>query len=115
MQNGRINDPREPHFILYLKVTLHHGLTLHRSTSHSLVAYSGADWARYPDTRRSTSGFCMYLGDNLISWSSRCQTTVSRSSAEAEYRAISTAVAESCWVRQLMQELHRPIKTATIV
>jgi hypothetical protein len=57
----------------------------------------------------------MYLGDNLISWSSRRQTMVSRSSAEAEYRAVATAVAESCWVRQLMQELQCPIQTATIV
>ena len=82
-----MHDPREPHFSLikcvlrYLKGTLHHGLTLHRSTSNSLVAYSDADWAGCPDTRRSTSGFCMYLGDNLIRWSSRRQTTVSRSSA----------------------------------
>jgi hypothetical protein len=57
----------------------------------------------------------MYLGDNLISWSSRRQTMVSRSSAEAEYRAVATAIAKSCWVRQLLQELHRPIQTATIV
>jgi hypothetical protein len=57
----------------------------------------------------------MFLGDDLISWSSRRQTTVSRSSAEAEYRAVATAVAESCWVRQLLQELHRPFDSATIV
>jgi hypothetical protein len=57
----------------------------------------------------------MYLGDNLISWSSCRQTTVSRSSAEAEYRAVATAVAEACWVRQLMQELQCPLNTATIV
>jgi hypothetical protein len=48
-------------------------------------------------------------------WSSRRQTTVSRSSAEAEYRAVATTVAESWWVWQLLQELHRPIETATIV
>lgn len=57
----------------------------------------------------------MFLGDNLISWSSRRQTTVSRSSAEAEYRAVASAVAESCWVRQLLQELRRPVHTATVV
>jgi histone deacetylase 1/2 len=113
--------PREPHLSLikrilrYLKGTLNHGLTLHKSTSHSLIAYSDADWAGCPDTRCSTSGFCMYLGDNLVRWFSRRQTTVSRSSAEAEYRAVATAVAESCWVRQLMQELQCPIQTATIV
>lgn len=104
-----MHDPREPHFSLikrilrYLNGTLDHGLPLHRTSTHSLTAYSDADWAGCPDTRRSTSGFCMYLGDNLVSWSARRQTTVSRSSAE------------SCWVRQLLQELHRPISTATIV
>jgi hypothetical protein len=113
--------PRDSHFSLikrvlrYLKGTLDLGLVLYRSSTHSLVAYSDADWAGCPDTRRSTSGFCMYLGDNLISWSSRRQTTVSRSSAEAEYRAVATCVAESCWVRQILQELHRPIHHATIV
>jgi hypothetical protein len=77
--------PYDSHFSLikriirYVKGTLDHGLTLHRSSSHTLLAYSDADWAGCPDTRRSTSGYCMYLGDNLISWSSRRQTTVSRS------------------------------------
>jgi hypothetical protein len=81
----------------------------------SLVAYSDADWAGCPDTRRSTSGLCMYLGDNLISWSSRRQTTVSCSSVDAEYCVVATCVAESCWVRQILQEMHRPIHHATIV
>ena len=71
-----MHDPKEPHFHLikrilrYLKGTLHHGLLIHPSSSHSLTAYSDADWAGCPDTRRSTSGFCMFLGDILISWSS---------------------------------------------
>jgi hypothetical protein len=84
-----MHDPRESHFLLlkrilrYLKGSLDLGLTLYSSSSHNLVAYSDADWAGCPDTRRSTSGFCIFLGDNLISWSSRRQPTVSRSSAEA--------------------------------
>ena len=116
-----MHDPREPHLLFlkrilrYLKGTLDLGLTLHISSSPKLIAYSDADWAGCPDTRRSTSGFCMFFGDNLISWSSRRQTTGSRSSAEAEYRAVATAVAESCWVRHLLQELHRPISTAAVV
>jgi hypothetical protein len=99
-----MHDPREPHLHLikrilrYLKGTLDLSLTLSPSKSHTLIAYSDADWAGCPDTRRSTSGFCMFLGDNLISWSSRRQTTISRSSAKAEYRAIAAAVAESCWI-----------------
>jgi hypothetical protein len=61
------------------------------------------------------SGFCVFLGDNLISWSSKRQHTVSRSSAEAEYRAVANCVAESCWLRQLLHELHRPPTQATVI
>jgi hypothetical protein len=91
------------------------GLTLTASSDTSLVAYSDADWAGCPDTRRSTSGYCVYLGPSLISWSSKRQPTVSRSSAEAEYRAVANAVAECSWLRQLLQELHCPVPKATIV
>ena len=55
------------------------------------------DWAGCPDTRCSTSDFCVYLGDALVSWSSKRQAIVSRSSAEAEYRGIANAVAECVW------------------
>ena len=99
----------------YLQGTSHFGLQLYRSSSHNLIAYSDADWAGCPDTRKSTSGFCVFLGDNLVSWSSKRQATVSRSSAEAEYRAVANCVAESCWLRQLLQELHCPPTKATVV
>lgn len=57
----------------------------------------------------------MFLGDNLISLSSKHQLIVSRLSAKAAYQAVANAVAESCWARQLLQELYRPIHIATIV
>ena len=57
----------------------------------------------------------MFLGDNLIPWSSKRQHTVSRSSAEAEYRGVAIAVAETCWIRQLLSELRRPLTRATLV
>ena len=91
------------------------GLTLTASPDTSLVAYSDADWAGCPDTRRSTSGYCIYLGPSLISWSSKRQPTVSRSSAEAEYRAVANAVVECSWLRQLLQELLCEVPKATIV
>jgi hypothetical protein len=102
-------------FFVISKAHLISVLTLYSSSSHNLVAYWDADWTGCPDTRRSTSGFCIFLGDNLISWSSRRQPTVSRSSAEAEYRAVATAVAETCWLRNLLLELHRPLDKATVV
>jgi hypothetical protein len=94
--------PRTPHLALvkrilrYVKGTLSSGLHIGTGSIDSLTGYSDADWAGCPDTRRSTSGFCVFLGDNLISWSSKRQTTVSRSSAEAEYRAVAHVVAECC-------------------
>jgi transposase InsO family protein len=113
--------PREPHRALIKRIlrfvqgTLSSGLHIGTSSVNTLTAYSDADWAGCPDSRRSTSGFCVYLGDNLVSWSSKRQTTVSRSSAEAEYRAVAHVVAECCWLRQLLQELHIQLPSATVV
>ncbi|GKC35876.1 ribonuclease H-like domain-containing protein [Tanacetum coccineum] len=72
---------------------------LFSSSTTDLVAYSDADWAGCPDTRRSTSGYCVFLGNNLLSWSSKRQPTLSRSVAEAEYRGVATVVAETCLLR----------------
>jgi hypothetical protein len=116
-----MHDPREQHLAMvkrtlrYLHGTTSYGLHLHRSSTLDLTAYSDADWAGCPDTRRSTSGYTVFLGDALISWSSKRQPTVSRSSAEAEYRAVANAVAECCWLRQLLGELHVVVPRATVV
>ncbi|KAK2989892.1 hypothetical protein RJ640_019475 [Escallonia rubra] len=90
----------------YLKDTLYFGLCLSKPSNLSLSAYSDADWAGCPDDRRSTSGFCVYLGCNLISWSSHKQPTVARSSMEAEYKAIATVASELEWLKSLLSELH---------
>jgi len=101
--------------IRYIHVTFDFGLHLYPSSVSKLVSYTGADWAGCPDTRRSTSAYCVYLGDNLISWSAKRQPTLSRSHAEVEYRGVANVVSESCWIRNLLLELHCPITTATLV
>ncbi|XP_071713507.1 uncharacterized mitochondrial protein AtMg00810-like [Rutidosis leptorrhynchoides] len=116
-----MHDPREQHLhalrriLRYIQGTIDLGLQLYASSTTSLVAYSDADWAGCPTTRRSTSGYCVFLGNNLLSWSSKRQLSSSRSSAEAEYRGVANAVAETCWLRNLLRELHCPITTATLV
>lgn len=99
----------------YIKGTITHGLHIHKSSVHQLTAYSDADWAGCSSTRRSTSGYGVFLEDSLISWSSKRQATVSRSSAEAEYKAVANAVAESTWLRNLLGEMKIPLTKATIV
>ncbi|GKB06414.1 ribonuclease H-like domain-containing protein [Tanacetum coccineum] len=116
-----MHDPREPYFaalkrvLRYVRGMLDFGLQLYTSSTGSLVAYSDADWAGCLTTRRSTSGYYVFLGDNLLSWSSKRQHTLFRSSAEAEYRGVSNAVAETAWLRNLLLELHTPLLSATVV
>lgn len=116
-----MHDPRQVHMsalkriIRYIQGTLGHDLQMYRSKQRTFTAYSDADWTGCPDTRRSTSGYCVYLGENLISWSSKRQPTVSRFSAEAEYRGVANAVADTCWIRNLLLELHHPITRATLI
>ncbi|GJT99297.1 ribonuclease H-like domain-containing protein [Tanacetum coccineum] len=116
-----MHDPRDPHFtalkriLRYVRGTIDHGLQLHVSSTTQLTAYTDADWAGCPVTRRSTSGYCVFLGDNLLSWSAKRQVTLSRSSAEAEYRGVANVVAETAWLRNLLLELHAPLSTATLV
>lgn len=113
--------PRDTHLafmrrlLRYIHGTLHLRLHISASSQTSLTAYSDADWGGCPDSRRSTSGYCIFLGDNLISWSSKRQATLSRSSAEAEYRGVANAVAEATWLRNLLLELHVPLQRATVV
>ena len=113
-----MHDPREPHLaalkriLRYVRGTLALGLRLRPCSQSDLVVYS-ADWAGCPDTRKSTSGYAVFLGDKLISWSSKRQNTLSR--AEDEYQAVANAVAEATWLRQLLSELHTPLRKTTLV
>jgi hypothetical protein len=106
-----MHDPREPHLtamkriLSYLHETPEFGLLLRRSSGSDLVAYTDADWVGCPDTRRSTTGYAVFLKDNLVSWSAKRQTVVSCSSAEAEYCAVANGVAETTWLCQLLHKL----------
>jgi histone deacetylase 1/2 len=77
----------------YLKDTASLGLTFTKSSSTLVSAFSDADWAGCLDDRRSTGGFPVFFGSNLISWCAKKQVTVSRSSTEAEYKALTNATA----------------------
>ncbi|KAK4336540.1 hypothetical protein RND71_044182 [Anisodus tanguticus] len=85
-----MHDPRVEHMnalkliIRYIQGTLDYDLHLYPSSTSTLVSYTYADWGGCPDTRRSSCGYCMFFGINLVSWSAKCQSTLSRSSAEAE-------------------------------
>ncbi|GAV66393.1 hypothetical protein CFOL_v3_09903 [Cephalotus follicularis] len=84
------------HIVRYLKGAPGRGL---------IFRYSDADWAGCPVDRRSTSGYCIFLGGNLVSWKSKKQFVVSRSSAEAEYRAMANVTGELQWIHMLLTEI----------
>jgi hypothetical protein len=116
-----MHDPRDSHvtamkrILRYLWGTPDYGLLLRRSCSTDLVVYTDANWAGCPDIRRSTLGYAVFLGDNLVSELAKRQTVVSRSSAEAEYRTVANGVAEATWLRQLLLELQAPPSQCTLV
>ena len=90
----------------YVKGTISFGLTFSQPDTNSIAGYSNADWARCLDTRRSTYGYSIYLGGNLVSWSAKKQPTISRSRCESEYRAMANTATEIVWITHLLRELH---------
>ncbi|KAG7552201.1 GAG-pre-integrase domain [Arabidopsis thaliana x Arabidopsis arenosa] len=87
--------------IKYVKGTVNFGLSYTKDTSQVLVGYCDADWAGSIDDRRSTTGGCFFLGNNLISWHSKKQNCVSLSSAESEYIALGSCCTQLLWMRQM--------------
>ncbi|XP_020266030.1 uncharacterized protein LOC109841474 [Asparagus officinalis] len=113
--------PRTIHFTVvlrilrYVKGTLLHGLHFSSHSSLILTGYSDADWASDPTDRHSTTGYCFFLGDSLISWRSKKQTVTSRSSTESEYRALADTTSELLWLRWLLEDMGVPQSSATIL
>jgi histone deacetylase 1/2 len=89
----------------YVKNTSQLGITFRKSSSTLLSAFSDADWAGCIEDRRSTGGFGIFIGPNLVSWIARKQDSVSRSSTEAKYKALVNATTELIWVEALLREL----------
>ena len=94
----------------YLKFTEDTGLLIRKKSPLIISGFSDADWAGSRDDRRSTGGFVVFLGSNVISWSARKQPTVSRSSTEAEYKSMANTTAEMMWLEQLIGELGVSLK-----
>ncbi|WKA04900.1 hypothetical protein VitviT2T_022897 [Vitis vinifera] len=106
-----LSAPRSTHYaailriLRYLKGTLFHGLFYSAQSPLVLRAFSDVDWAGDPIDRRSTTGYCFLLGSFLISWRSKKQTFVARSSTEAEYHAFADSTSELLWLRWLLKDL----------
>lgn len=80
-----------------------------------MVGFSDSDWASDIDDRKSVTGYCVYLGNNLISWSAKKQASISRSSIEAEYRSLAHLTSEIMWLRSLLNELNLTCFKSSVV
>jgi len=89
----------------YLKQAPGQGILLSSRSTPSLLAYCDSDWGKCSDSRKSVTGFCVLLGASPISWRSKKQSVVARSTAEAEYRAIATVTCEVIWLLSLFRDL----------
>ncbi|XP_074301014.1 uncharacterized protein LOC141632361 [Silene latifolia] len=111
-----LSSPREPHYqaaqhlVKYLKGTVNAGLFYSADSSLNIQAYTDSDWGTCAYSSRSLSGYCIFLGHSLISWKTKKQVTVSKSSAEAEYRGMSYTTSEFVWLVGLMRDLRVSIK-----
>ncbi|KAK3005742.1 hypothetical protein RJ639_017145 [Escallonia herrerae] len=106
-----MHKPRRPHYdaairvLRYLKNSPGQGILLSSNSSLSLRAYCDVDWAGCPTTRKSTTGYIVFLGSSPISWRSKKQSIVSCSTTEAEYRAMATTASEIIWLLRLLSDL----------
>lgn len=107
MQNPRTSHWKAlTHTLNYVHTTCGQGIVLKGESKHVLQAFSDSDWAACIDSRRFVTGYILLLANSPISWKSKKQHTVSKSSSEVEYRAMSNAASEITWVVRLLQELN---------
>ena len=93
------------YILCYLKEVLGRGILYKKHGHAKIECFSDTDWAGSKEDRRSTSGYCVFVGGNLISWKSKNQSVVLRSSTESGYRAMAQSVSEIMWIRQLLMEV----------
>lgn len=106
MQNPRTSYMEAlQHILKYVSATVGQGILLRRSSQLSLHAYSDSDWATCPMTRRSLTGYLILFGCSPISWKSKKQNIIAKSSSEVEYRAMAHASAKVTWLVRLLEEL----------
>jgi hypothetical protein len=89
----------------YLKCTPGQGIWMRKNGSNDVVGFSDADWAGSCD-RKSTTGFCTFVGGNLVTWKSKKQNVIARSSAEAEYIAMTSTASELIWIKHLLRDMN---------
>jgi hypothetical protein len=89
------------HIIRYVNDTVLHGIWYFRETNLVVAGYSDADWASNADDRKSTSGWCFYVGNNLVAWMSRKKSSISLSTAKVEYIAAGSCCTQLLWMKKL--------------
>jgi hypothetical protein len=111
MVSRYMHDSRIPHqevvyqILRYLRSCPGKGVLFSKNGHIRIEVYTYADWAECLDDRKSTSGYCSFVGGNLISWRSKKQNVIAQSTIEAKYRAMTQGVSEELWLRKLLQKL----------
>jgi hypothetical protein len=106
-----MDKPRQPHLdaaykvLKYIKQTPVQGILLLSIGALQLRAFCDADWARCKDMRRSVTGYCILLGEALVSWRTKKHTTISSSNAKAEYCFMATTCCEITWLKNILKDL----------
>ena len=114
MSSPTVNHWAAVEYILcYLKEAPGRGILYKKHRHARIECLLDADWARSKEDRRSTSGYCVFVGGNLVSWKSKKQSVVLRSSVDSEYRAMTQSECEIMWIRQLLMEVG--IETSLLV
>lgn len=93
----------------YLKSSPGKGLFFKKCEERGVEAYTDADWAGSITDRKSKSGYCTFLRGNLVTWRSKKQNVVARSSAEAEFRAMAQGICEIMWLKRVLEDINKPV------